>query len=234
MHADDLPTLDRLTHEVRRAMVDAERRERQTAAPQRRWRSLTRHLAIALALLAVLVPSAVAVRAVIVNHSDVDVPAPSHPHVPASKLGPAVVVGEGRSRSAYWTLVARRCGDGLDAPIAIATILGEHPRVGGIGVRACPTNAAARFQTISQGTAEVTINWGLLPSEASHIVLRLATGKDVTLPALPIPTAAAQAGGLPNLRYFVLPSPGARALPIRMAVYDDLAHALYACSWGHC
>ena len=234
MPTDDLPTLDRLIHDVRRAMVDAERRERRAAWPRRRRGSLTRHFAIAFAFLAVLVPSAVAVRAVIVNHTDVDIPAPSHPHVPANKIGPAVVVGEGHAKSAYWTLVARRCGDGPDAPIAIATVLGGRPRVGGIGVGACPTNAAAPFRTMSQSTSHVTVNWGLVPSDASHVALRLPTGKEVALPALPVPAAAAQAGGLPNVRYFVLVSAGAGALPLRMVVYDHFAHALYACAWGHC
>lgn len=113
----ELPSLSRLTDDVVSAMHAAERGGR---VQRRGWR---RGPLLALTLLALGVPSAVALRPVLSGSDDIQVPSLRGGHGYAKPTGPTVVIARGAAHGYPYEFVAARCGEGRAVSLLTAFAL---------------------------------------------------------------------------------------------------------------
>lgn len=138
----DLPTLERLTADLSAAMHVAERAS-SARDHARRWR---RPWPLAVAVFALAVPSAVALRAA-THDRRVDVPVmkealgPRHGTSPSGRrvtgVGQPVAIAEGTIAGHGYTFVAQRCANGDVVSLGTGFIYGRNGTRGGGGFSPC-------------------------------------------------------------------------------------------------
>jgi hypothetical protein len=207
----DLPALERLTADVIAAMQAAERRRR------RRW---YRGWPLAFAILAISVPSAVALRVVAGGDRVVDVPGMRHGNGATRPSGPTVVLARGVVNSYPYTFVAQRCGQPPNLSIATGLAFGSDLAQAGGGFAVClaparPQPGLAVEWVWSPGQTWIT---GIVRGDARTVELSLVRQRwhaggglissDATrlrVRTRPFDPAAVRQGHLPTgWRYFVV------------------------------
>ena len=207
----DLPALERLTADVIAAMRAAERRRRQ------RW---YRGWPLAIAILAIGVPSAVALGVVAIDNRVVDVPSMRHGSGAARPSGPTVVLASGAVNSYPYTFVAQRCGQPPNLSIATGLALGSDIARAGGGYTGChaparPQPGLAAWWTWSPGQTWIA---GIVRADARTVELSLVRQRQhaggglissnatrIRVPTRPLDPTAVQQGHLPTgWRYFLV------------------------------
>jgi hypothetical protein len=224
----DLPALERLTADVIAAMQAAERRRR---------RSWYRGWPLAVAILAISVPSAVALRVVAGGDRVVDVPGMRHGHGATRPSGPTVVLARGAVNGHPYTFVAERCGQPPNLSIATGLAFGPDLARAGGGFDVChaparPQPALAVDWAWSPGQTWIT---GIVRGDARTVELWIVRQRqgaggglissDATrlrVQARPIDPEAVRQGHLPTgWRYFLVYRPSRSALTRATALNAD-------------
>jgi hypothetical protein len=229
----ELVALSRLTEDVIAAMHAAER-----PRPRHRWRRVP---PLALALIALVVPSALAVRAVVGGDRVVDIPSMRHARPgAATPTGATVAIARGTVAGYPYTFAAARCGSGSTVSLITAFEMRS-----GMGVNpTCPR--PARPMRPLTGTWEwspgQTWFFGVVRHDVATVELsmvrqhRLADGRHVSsapvrlrVPTRPLDPAAVHQGNLPaHLRLFVVYRPY-RAAFDRIVARDHSGHVVATC-----
>jgi hypothetical protein len=161
----DLPALSRLTEDLVVAMHAADGR----SATRVRWRGGAAATAV---LLALLVPSALAVRAVMTGGQVVDIPGmrgnlPGQP----KPTGATVAIDRGKVNGYSYTFAAQRCGTGSTISVATGFVLGG----GGSSADPCPAHPRR------QPTLTTTSSWGPGQTWITGVVRDTVTSVDLTI-----------------------------------------------------
>jgi hypothetical protein len=193
------------------------------AAERRRRRRWYRGWPLAIAILAVSVPSAVALRVVATGDRVIDVPGMRQGDGATPPSGPTVVLARGAVNRHPYTFVAQRCGQPPNLSIATGLALGSNPARAGGGFDVC--HASARRQPAlavewvwSPGQTWIT---GIVRGDARTVELSLVRQRqraggglissDATVlrvQARPIDPEAVRQGHLPpGWRYFLVYRP---------------------------
>jgi hypothetical protein len=206
----DLPALTRLTEDLVVAMHAAEER----GSTRVRWRGGAAATAV---LLALLVPSALAVRAVMTGGNAVHIPG-MRGNLPGQTkpTGPAVAIDRGKVNGYSYTFVAQRCGTGSTISVATGFVLGG----GGASADPCPAHPKTQpiLTTSSSWSPGETWITGVVRDTVTSVDLtierqrRLRSGRHIAfdrervrIKTRPLDPQAVAQGNLPHdVRMYVL------------------------------